>query len=474
MYESLALLIDGQFIAEGRATIAVENPATGTELARLPVATTEDLDRAVAAASRAFPAWRDTSAFERGQVLRRAAQIIRERADAIATTLTLEQGKPLAEARGEVLVSADIFDWAAEEARRVYGRIVPGRVPGVRQMVVHEAVGVAALFTPWNFPALTPARKLAAALAAGCTTILKAAEETPGTTIAFARALVEAGAPAGTVNLVFGDPATISAHLIAQKAVRKVSFTGSTPVGKHLLRLCADGVKRTTMELGGNAPVIVTASADLDAAVAASAASKFRNAGQVCISPSRFFVHESLYPRFVAGMTAAAQDVRVGDGLSEGVTMGPLASARRVTAMEEAVADAVARGAKLECGGQRIGNRGHFFAPTVISGVPADATLLTCETFGPIAPMTSFTDLSDVIARGNSVEAGLAAYAFSQDRAEIAALMKGIEAGMVGINGFAVSTPETPFGGVKESGHGQEGGAEGLEAYLNVKFISES
>ena len=228
------------------------------------------------------------------------------------------------------------------------------------------------------------------------------------------------------------------------------------------------------MELGGNAPVIVTASADLDAAVAASAASKFRNAGQVCISPSRFFVHESLYPRFVAGMTAAAQDVRVGDGLSEGVTMGPLASARRVTAMEEAVADAVARGAKLECGGQRIGNRGHFFAPTVISGVPADATLLTCETFGPIAPMTSFTDLSDVIARGNSVEAGLAAYAFSQDRAEIAALMKGIEAGMVGINGFAVSTPETPFGGVKESGHGQEGGAEGLEAYLNVKFISES
>ncbi|WP_225011216.1 NAD-dependent succinate-semialdehyde dehydrogenase [Novosphingobium percolationis] len=474
MYESLALLIDGQFIAEGRATIAVENPATGTELARLPVATTEDLDRAVAAASRAFPAWRDTSAFERGQVLRRAAQIIRERADAIATTLTLEQGKPLAEARGEVLVSADIFDWAAEEARRVYGRIVPGRVPGVRQMVVHEAVGVAALFTPWNFPALTPARKLAAALAAGCTTILKAAEETPGTAVAFARALVEAGAPAGTVNLVFGDPAAISAHLIAQTAVRKVSFTGSTPVGKHLLRLCADGVKRTTMELGGNAPVIVTASADLDAAVAASAASKFRNAGQVCISPSRFFVHESLYPRFVAGMTAAAQDVRVGDGLSEGVTMGPLASARRVTAMEEAVADAVARGAKLECGGQRIGNRGHFFAPTVISGVPADATLLTCETFGPIAPMTSFTDLSDVIARGNSVEAGLAAYAFSQDRAEIAALMKGIEAGIVGINGFAVSTPETPFGGVKESGHGQEGGAEGLEAYLNVKFISES
>lgn len=474
MYESLALLIDGQFIADGRETLAVENPATGAELARLPMATADDLDRAVAAASRAFPAWRDTSAFERGQVLRRAGQIIRERADAIAATLTMEQGKPLAEARGEVMVSADIFDWAAEEARRVYGRIVPGRVAGVRQMVVHEAVGVCALFTPWNFPALTPARKLAAALAAGCTTILKAAEETPGTAVAFARALTEAGAPAGVVNLVFGDPGMISAHLIAHHTVRKVSFTGSTPVGKHLLRLCADGVKRTTMELGGNAPVIVTASADLDTAVAACATSKFRNAGQVCIAPSRFFVHESLYPRFVRGMAEAASGVRVGDGRAEGVTMGPLANARRIAAMEEAVADAVARGAKVECGGQRIGNQGHFFAPTVISDVPADAVLLTCETFGPIAPVTPFADLDAVIAQGNTVEAGLAAYAFSQDRAEIAALMKGVEAGMIGINSFAVSTPETPFGGVKESGHGQEGGSEGLASYLNVKFISES
>lgn len=473
-YEPLALLIDGEFLSEGRQTLSVENPASGTELARLPVASAADLDRAVAAAARAFPGWRDTSAFERGQVLRRAAQIIRTRADAIAATLTMEQGKPHAEARGEVLVSADIFDWAAEEARRLYGRIIPGRVPGVRQTVVHEPVGVAALFTPWNFPALTPARKLAAALAAGCTTVLKAAEETPGTAVAIARALAEAGAPTGTVNLVFGDPAVISAHLIAASAVRKVSFTGSTPVGKHLLRLCADGVKRTTMELGGNAPVIVTASADLPAAVAASSAAKFRNAGQVCISPSRFFVHESLYPGFVEGMADAAARVAVGDGMAEGVAMGPLANARRIGAMEEAVADAVERGAKVVCGGQRIGNQGHFFAPTVISGVPADAVLLTCETFGPIAPVTPFASLDEVIARANSVEAGLAAYAFSQDRAEIEALKKGIEVGMVGINSFAVSTPETPFGGVKESGHGQEGGSEGLDAYLNVKLIVEA
>ncbi|MEO0031429.1 MAG: hypothetical protein RIS94_1187 [Pseudomonadota bacterium] len=474
MYEELALYIDGAFITEGRDTLGVENPATGGEIARLPVATEADLTRAVAAAARAFPVWRKVSAYDRGQLLRRAAGIVRERADAIAATMTLEQGKPLAEARGEVMVSADIFDWAAEEARRVYGRIVPGRVAGVRQMVTHEPVGVCALFTPWNFPALTPARKLAAALATGCTAIIKAAEETPGTAVALVRALHDAGVPAGVVNLVFGDPALISAHLIAQSRVRKISFTGSTPVGKHLLRLAADGVKRTTMELGGNAPVIVTAHADLDAAVKASAASKFRNAGQVCISPSRFFVHESLYAGFVRGMAQAAQAVTVGDGLAEGVTMGPLANARRVAAMEQAVADAVARGATVECGGQRIGNHGHFFAPTVISGVPEDAVLLTCETFGPIAPVSAFSDLDEVIARANSVEAGLAAYAFSQNRAEVAALMDGIEAGMVGINGFAVSTPETPFGGVKESGHGQEGGSEGLEAYLNVKFISES
>jgi succinate-semialdehyde dehydrogenase/glutarate-semialdehyde dehydrogenase len=407
-------------------------------------------------------------------MLRRAAQLIRDRADSIAATLTMEQGKPFAEARSEVLVAAEIFEWAAEEARRIYGRIVPGRIAGVRQMVVHQPVGVCALLSPWNFPALSPARKLAAALAAGCTAILKAAEETPGTAVAIVRALHETGVPAGAVNLVFGDPAAISAQLIGRREVLKVSFTGSTPVGKHLLRLCAEGVKRTTMELGGNAPVIICASADLDAAIRLSAAAKFRNAGQVCIAPSRFFVHESLYPRFVRGFAEAARAITVGDGLVESVAMGPLISARRLAAMDDAVANAVRRGARLECGGQRIGNIGHFFAPTVIGDVPAGATLLNCETFGPIAPFTRFADLDEAIARANGVEAGLAAYAFSQDRGEIARLVDGIEAGMVGINSFSVSAPETPFGGVKESGHGHEGGSEGITAYLDVKFISES
>lgn len=474
MYEPPALYIDGEFISAGREGLPVENPATGRPLAALPMATAHDLDRAVDAAASAFPLWRAQSALERGQVLRRTAILLRERARAIGTTLSLEQGKPLAEAVGEVMFSAEVFDWAAEEARRVYGRIVPARAPGVRQMVLHEPVGVCALFTPWNFPALTPARKLSSALATGCTAVLKAAEETPGTAAAIIRALHDAGLPAGVANLVFGDPAMVSAHLIGRPEVRKISFTGSTPVGKHLMRLAADSMTRTTMELGGNAPVIVAASADLDAAVKQCATFKFRNAGQVCIAPSRFFVHESLYPGFVRGMVAAAAALNLGEGLAEGTTMGPLANARRLAAMDAVVADALSRGATLECGGQRIGNQGHFFAPTVIGNVPADATLMTCETFGPIAPIAAFAALDDAIARANSVEAGLAAYAFAQDRREVAALIDGIEAGMVGINSFAVSTPETPFGGVKESGHGQESGSEGLEAYLTVKFVSES
>lgn len=473
VYEPLALCIDGHFIDRDRDMLPVENPATGDAAGELPIATASDLADAVAAAHRALPAWKASPAFERGRILRAAADLIRARADAIAATMTIEQGKPFAEARGEVLVSADIFDWSAEEARRIYGRIVPGRVPEVVQSVIHRPVGVCALFTPWNFPALTPARKLAAAIATGCTAVLKAAEETPGTAVAILRALHDAGLPPGVANLVFGDPAQISSALIADPVVRKVSFTGSTVVGKHLLRLAADGVKRTTMELGGNAPVIVTASADVESAVKAAVAAKFRNAGQVCISPSRFLVHDSVHDAFVEQFTTAATALRVGDGMDPAVQMGPLASARRVSAMEEVLTDATSSGARVETGGDRIGNRGHFFQPTVVSGVAASAALMRCETFGPIAPVARFRDLGEVIDLANSVEVGLAAYAFSQDRREVARLREALEAGMVGINTFAVSTPETPFGGIKESGHGQEGGSEGLSAYLDVKFVAE-
>lgn len=475
MYEPLNLYIAGRFIgADARPGEPVFDPATGAVLGELPHATAADLDEAVDAASRAFPAWKAKSAYERAMLLRKAGQLLRDRADQIARTLTLEQGKVFAEAKGEVLVSADIFDWNAEEARRSYGRVIPGRIAGVRQTVLAEPVGACALFTPWNFPALTPARKLAAALAAGCTAVLKASEETPGTAVAIVRALHDAGVPAGVVNLVFGVPAVVSAHLIARPEIRKISFTGSTPVGKHLLKLAAEGVKRTTMELGGNAPVIVCADADLEQAVRACVASKYRNAGQVCISPSRFFVHDSLYEPFVEGFVAQAKALRVGNGLEADMQMGPLANARRVDEMETILEDAAAHGGRVATGGRRTGNAGHFFEPTVVTDADGDARLFRAETFGPIAPIARFSDFDEVMARANGVEAGLAAYAFTRDAGTTRRLMEEIEAGMVGINGFAVSTPETPFGGVKESGHGQEGGSEGLLAYLNVKFVSES
>lgn len=475
MYEPLNLYIAGRFIdAADRPGEPVFDPATGAVLGELPHATAADLNAATDAAAAAFPAWKARSAYERAMLLRRAAGLLRERVEQIAQTLTLEQGKVLAEAKGEVLVSADIFDWNAEEARRSYGRVIPGRVAGVRQTVLMEPVGPCALFTPWNFPALTPARKIAAALAAGCTAVLKASEETPGTAVAIVRALHDAGIPPGVVNLVFGVPSVVSAHLIARPEIRKISFTGSTPVGKHLLKLAADGVKRTTMELGGNAPVIVCADADLDQAVRACVAAKYRNAGQVCIAPSRFFVHDSLHAPFVEGFVAQARALRVGNGLAADMQMGPLANLRRVDEMERILEDAQAHGGRIATGGRRTGNAGHFFEPTVVTDADDDARLFRDETFGPIAPIARFSDFGEVMVRANGVAAGLAAYAFTRDAGTTRRLMEELETGMVGINGFAVSTPETPFGGVKESGHGQEGGSEGLLAYLNVKFVSES
>ncbi len=475
MYTDLALFIDGEFLsAEGRSSEPVLNPATGQKLAHLPHATTADLDRALDAAAAAFPKWRRTSAYDRGRIMKRAADLIRERKAEIGRVLTLEQGKPLAEAEGEVAVSADMIEWYAEEGRRAYGRVIPSRVEGLTHTVLPEPVGVCLGFTPWNFPALTPARKIGGALAAGCPVILKAAEETPGTAVLMARAFADAGLPAGVLGLVFGNPAEVSSHLIASPISRKVSFTGSTPVGKHLMRLAIDGMKRTTMELGGHAPVLVFDDVDPEATARIAAGGKYRNAGQVCISPTRFYVQEGAYDAFVAGFVETARALKVGNGLEPGIAMGPLANPRRIDAMERFVADARDRGGNIRAGGARRGNEGFFFDPTVITELPDDSLLMTEEPFGPIAPIVPFRTLDEALARANSLPFGLAAYAFTGSAKTAAAVARGLEAGMVGINSLAVSNPETPFGGVMDSGHGSEGGIEGLQAYFNTKLVAQA
>jgi succinate-semialdehyde dehydrogenase/glutarate-semialdehyde dehydrogenase len=443
-------------------------------LASLPHASTADLDAALAAAEKGLAVWRNTSAYDRAKVMRKAADLIRERADAISKILVLEQGKVYPEARGEVVTSADIIEWFAEEGRRAYGRIVPGRQKGVRQLVVQEPVGVVAAFTPWNFPALTPARKIGAALAAGCSIIIKASEETPGTCVELVRCFANAGLPAGVLNLVFGVPANVSEHLMASNVVKKISFTGSIPVGKHLAGLAAKGMKRTTMELGGHSPVVVFADADAEKAADTIAAFKYRNAGQVCISPTRFFVQEQSYKKFLARFTEYAKGVKLGDGLEKGNTMGPLANPRRLDAMEALVNDSKSRGATIVTGGKRYGNQGYFFEPTIVTDIVEDSKLMTEEPFGPIAPIVPFKDFDEVVERANSLPFGLAAYAFTSNGATATAIGDALQSGMVGVNSVAISTPETPFGGVKESGYGHEGGIEGLEAYTNRKFISQA
>jgi succinate-semialdehyde dehydrogenase/glutarate-semialdehyde dehydrogenase len=472
MYRDLKLYINGEWI-EGSDTIDVINPATGESLGKLPLATSAELDLALQSANTAFAAWRTVSPVERGRVLRRAADLIRERVDRIASLLTLEQGKVLAEARSEVLASAEIFDWFAEECRRSYGRVIPSRDARTRQFVVLEPVGPVAAFSPWNFPAVAPARKVAAALAAGCSCILKPSEETPATALELALALEDAGLPKGTLNVVFGVPDIVSRHLIASEIIRKVSFTGSVGIGKHLARLAADGLKRVTLELGGHAPVVVCADADVEQAARLTAAAKFRNAGQVCISPSRFFVHQDVQERFLNAFVGAARGLKTGDGMAGDSTMGPVANERRLSAMNTFLEDAVQKGGTLQCGGQHTGNRGFFFEPTVISDVPGDALIMNNEPFGPIAPVATFADLDELLSRANGLKYGLAAYVFTQSTASATRLSNGIEAGMIGVNHLAISHAETPFGGVRDSGMGHEGGIEGLEAYMQRKFISQ-
>jgi succinate-semialdehyde dehydrogenase/glutarate-semialdehyde dehydrogenase len=474
MYTDLALHIGGAWLnGDGRQGEDVINPATGKSLGRLPHASTRDLDQALEAARKGFEVWRATSAYDRAKVLRKAANLVRERAEAIARIMTQEQGKILAESRAEVLVTADIVEWFAEEGRRAYGRIVPGRAKNTRQIVLQEPVGVVAAFTPWNFPTLTPARKIGASLAAGCAIIIKASEETPGSCVELVRCFIDAGLPAGVLNLVFGVPANVSEHLIASDLVRKISFTGSVPVGKHLAGLAAKGMKRATMELGGHSPVVVFGDADPEKTADTIAAFKYRNAGQVCISPTRFYVQEGVYDRFLKRFTEYANAVKLGDGLDAGVTMGPLANARRLDAMEAIVQDSKSRGGKIVTGGKRRGNQGYFFEPTVVTDVPDDSRLMTQEPFGPIAPVVSFKSFDEVVARANSLKFGLAAYAFTASAQTANAIGDALESGMVGVNSVAISTPETPFGGVKDSGYGHEGGIEGLEAYTVRKFVSQ-
>jgi succinate-semialdehyde dehydrogenase/glutarate-semialdehyde dehydrogenase len=476
MYSDLALLIGGEWRAKGDAGCSepVINPADGRVLANLPHAGARDLSDSVVAATDGMRVWQKISAYERANIMHRAADLFRTRLDSIARIIVQEQGKVLNEAMIEAAMAADVIDWYAEEGRRAYGRIVPGRVAGVRQMVVHEPVGIVAAFTPWNFPVVTPARKIAGALGAGCSIIIKASEETPGACVEMARCFMEAGLPAGVLNLVFGVPAEVSANLLARPEIRKISFTGSVGVGKHLAKMATRTMKRSTMELGGHSPVVVFDDVNPEQVADMIAAYKFRNAGQVCISPTRFYVQEGVYARFLERFSAYATGLRLGNGLEASTTMGPLANPRRLDAMDMFVKDALEQGGKIRAGGKRHGNEGFYYEPTIVTDVPDHSLIMTEEPFGPIAPIVTFKTFDEVVERANSLEFGLAAYAFTTSIARATAIGDALQTGMVGINSVAISTPETPFGGIKHSGHGSEGGIEGLEAYLNVKFISQA
>ncbi len=469
----LALFVGGSWrLGEGRDHQAVVDPSTGQTIAEVPLATAADLDEALEASHRAFAVWRATDADARSAILRRAAGLMRERAEAIATLLTREQGKPIGEARGEVASSAQLFEWCAEEAKRVYGRVLV-RPTGQRSLVIKQPVGPVAAFSPWNFPVYLMAKKLAPALAAGCSVIAKPPEETPGCTSALIRCLIDAGLPDGVVQLVYGVPDTVSRHLLASPVIRKISFTGSVPVGKHLMRLAADGLKRVTMELGGHAPVLVFDDCDLDKTLDMVVPQKFRNAGQVCVSPTRFYVQESIYDRFIAGFAARTRQVTTGSGFAAETKMGPLANIRRPGAIEALVEDARKAGARVMAGGER-GEGGFFFQPTLLADVPDSAAIMANEPFGPVAVAAPFSTLDDAIAKANRLPFGLAAFAFTENMRRANLLGDAIEAGMVGVNSFAISTADAPFGGVKDSGFGSEGGIEGFESYLVTKAIHQA
>jgi succinate-semialdehyde dehydrogenase/glutarate-semialdehyde dehydrogenase len=474
MYSNVNLFIDGAWKpAVSGKTLPVLNPATEETIGTVAHAEQADLDLALAAAQKGFETWRKVSPYDRYKLMRRAADIVRGRADEIATLMTMEQGKPLVEAKGETLLAGDLIDWFAEEGRRAYGRTIPPRMDGVFQLEMKEPVGPVAAFTPWNFPINQAVRKLSCAVAAGCSIIVKGPEETPASCAALIDAFAQAGIPAGVVNLVFGVPADISSYLIPHPVIRKISFTGSTAVGKQLAAMAGAHMKRVTMELGGHAPAIVFGDADIDTAAKILSANKFRNAGQVCVAPTRFLVQEPVYGQFVDRFVAAAKALKVGDGLDKETRMGPLAHSRRLDAIEAFVADATAKGARLETGGRRIGNKGYFFEPTVLTGVPHEARIMNEEPFGPLAIINSFDTFDEVVEEANRLPYGLAAYAYTRSAKTAEAIGHAVESGMVSINHHGLALPEVRFGGVKDSGFGSEGGADALDAYLNTKFITQ-
>lgn len=474
-YADLKLFLAGEWVSGGdRKTQAVINPATEDVIGHLPHATQADLDRALERAEAGFAEWRAVNPDERNYILKKAAQLLYERKEAIARTATLESGKPIAQTRVEVGMAAHIFEWYGEEGRRAYGRVLQQGDPGTRMYVVKEPVGPVAAFAPWNFPLGNPARKLGAALGAGCSCILKPAEETPASALEVARCLQDAGVPDGVFSVVFGVPVEVSSCLLASPIIRKMSFTGSIPVGKQLMKLSADNMIRTTMELGGHAPVLVFDDVDMNDVIEQSIRAKFRGAGQVCVSPTRFFVHETLYDQFVDGFTEAAGKVTVGDGLDENNAMGPLIHKRRLEDVEAIINDAVEHGARITTGGKRLDGPGYFYAPTVLADVPLDARIMNDEPFGPVAIINRFSDYDSVIVEANRLPYGLAAFAFTNSARRAKLVGRQLEAGMVGVNTFAISVPASPFGGIKQSGHGSEEGIEGLDDHMITKFISEA
>ncbi|MEM6460289.1 MAG: NAD-dependent succinate-semialdehyde dehydrogenase [Pseudomonadota bacterium] len=469
MYPELKLFIAGEWrtASQGQPVI---NPATEDEIGRLPHASTRDLDDALSAAVDGFRIWSRTPPRTRAEIIMNAAALMRERQDEIARAITLEHGKPLPQARLEVIRGAEFFEWDAGEAMRTYGRVIPSG-PGEKFTVHHQPIGVVAAFSPWNFPMSQPARKIAGALAAGCSIILKAAEETPAGAIHIVQAFVDAGLPSGVLNLVFGVPSEISGYLIPQDPVRLVAFTGSTSVGRSLTTLASEHMTSVLMELGGHAPVIVCEDTDVERAAISGAVRKYRNAGQVCTSPTRFFVHETIFDQFVDIFTSRAAATIVGNGMDEGVEMGPLANGRRVSSLSGMVEDAAAKGAQVLTGGTRHGNRGYFFEPTVLTQTADDTRVMQEEPFGPIAVLNPVGSLDEAIERANALPYGLAAYGFTNRADYIDRMIDGIEAGNLSVNTLEASMPETPFGGVKSSGYGREGGTEGLENYMVVKNV---
>lgn len=470
-YKAPLMHIAGEWTQGSANPGEVRNPADNSVLSTLARADQNDLDRALASAQRGFDHWRRMSPEKRCELISKGCVLLRQRADEIARIITLEQGKPLSEARTEVLRAASIIEWDANEGRRAYGTIVPGE-PDFMRYGLRMPIGPVAAFTPWNFPISSPARKIGGAIAAGCSVVVKASEETPGSAAALVECLIEGGVPGDVINLVFGDSRLISSYLIASPVIRAITFTGSTPVGKHLARLAADEAKPAVMELGGHAPVIVCADADIESVVAEGVGAKFRNAGQICVCPTRFIVERPVYADFVDAYGEAVARLQVGDGLDPDVQMGPLANERRLEAIAAMVEDAAQRGGRIVTGGKRLGNSGYFHQPTVLADLPPDALVLREEPFGPLAPILSFDTLDEAVSIANGLPFGLASYGFTRSQHRAHELAHRVESGIMSINHFGSSSPDTPFGGVKESGYGREGGYETLDAFMITKFIS--